>query len=72
MTVVHPMTIEAENGDGVLFSCPVETCGRKVVVSRAGGITVVQRGDFFALHSGNSAGFDIAATVTSEHADGRN
>ncbi len=71
MTVVHPMTIEAENGDGVLFTCPVDSCGRKVVVARSGGLTVLQRGDFFALHSGTSAGFDIAASVTADGGDER-
>jgi len=48
----HTMTIEAENRDELLFTCDEESCGRRVVVKRAGGLVVIDKGDFFATHSG--------------------
>jgi hypothetical protein len=48
----HSMTIEAENAEELLFACDVEVCGRRVVMKRSGGYVVLNKGDFFATHSG--------------------
>ena len=48
----HTMTIEAENTDELLLACDEEACGRRVVIKRSGGFVVLDKGDFFATHSG--------------------
>jgi len=60
MDPVHLLTIEADNGADVLFVCPVESCGRRVVLKRSGDLTVLDRGDFFALHVGGATGLELA------------
>jgi hypothetical protein len=60
MNPVHLLTIEADNGADVLFRCPVESCGRRLVVKRSGDLTVLDRGDFFAFHVGGTGGVEIA------------
>jgi hypothetical protein len=65
MNQVHHLTIEADDGADVLLTCSVESCGRRVVVRRAGGLIVLQQGDFFALHRGGSDAIEIAADITS-------
>ena len=59
----HPLTMEADNGGEVLFACSVESCGRRLVVKRAGGLVVLERGDFFAHHAGGTPGLDISAAL---------
>jgi hypothetical protein len=54
MDRVHRMDIEADNGDEILLSCPLGTCGRRVVVKRSGGFLVLDQGDFFATHAGGT------------------
>lgn len=60
----HHMTIEADDGADVLLVCSVESCARRVVVRRSGGLVVLVQGDFFALHSGGSGGVEVTAGVT--------
>jgi ABC-type iron transport system FetAB ATPase subunit len=62
MSEQHRMTLEADDGDGVLLVC-VSGCGRRLVVKRSGGLVVLDRGDFFALHTGGSEGLQISATL---------
>ncbi|MHC1561752.1 hypothetical protein ACR9E3_22550 [Actinomycetospora sp. C-140] len=57
------MTVEADNGDELLLVCPVSACGRRVVLRRGGGFVVIDRGDFFAMHSGGSLGLSMSASV---------
>ena len=54
MDPVHRMTIHADNGDEILLACPETGCGRRLVVKRSGGMVVLDRGDFFAIHSGGT------------------
>jgi hypothetical protein len=64
MNQVHHLTIEADDGADVLLACSVESCGRRVVVRRSGGLVVLQQGDFFAFHRSGSDGIEIAADIT--------
>jgi hypothetical protein len=64
MNPVHHLTIEADDGADVLFVCSVESCGRRVVVRRSGGLIVLQQGDFFAFHRGGSDGIEMAVGIT--------
>jgi hypothetical protein len=59
----HRLTMEADNGDDVLFACSIESCGRRLVVKRSGGLVVLERGDFFARHVGGSHGLDISVAL---------
>ncbi|MGH9251080.1 MAG: hypothetical protein ACRD0W_16385 [Acidimicrobiales bacterium] len=65
MDSLHRLTIEADNGEDVLFVCSVESCGRRLVVKRSGGLVVLDRGDFFARHAGGSDGLDISVGLGS-------
>jgi hypothetical protein len=62
MNPVHRLTIEADDGRDVLLACPVEGCGRRLVVRRSGGLIVLDRGDFFALHVGGRGGLQITTS----------
>ena len=59
----HRMTIEDDDGRDVTFYCPEAGCGRRVVFRRSGGMAVLNRGDFFALHSGGTEGLQIGADL---------
>ncbi|HWD82033.1 MAG TPA: hypothetical protein VG497_24215 [Kribbella sp.] len=59
----HRMVLEADNGTELLFSCPNDGCGRRLVLNRSGGLTVLDRGDFFALHYGGTNGLEISADI---------
>jgi hypothetical protein len=63
MHPTHPLTIEADDGVEVLFVCPVEGCGRRVVVSRRGRLTVLSRGDFYAFHAGGTPGLQLSTSL---------
>ncbi|MGH3753542.1 MAG: hypothetical protein ACRDRP_12740 [Pseudonocardiaceae bacterium] len=65
MRPLHRLTIEADNGQDVLFVCPVDSCGRRLIVKRSGGLVVLDRGDFFADHVGGTGGLEIEARITS-------
>lgn len=56
------MVLEADSGTELLFSCPHEGCGRRLMFSRSGGMTVLEQGDFFALHSGGT-GLELATEI---------
>jgi hypothetical protein len=58
---VHRLTIEADDGQDVVFVCP--DCRRRVVVSRSGEFTVIHQGDFFAFHVGGTAGLAVGPVV---------
>jgi hypothetical protein len=58
------MTLDAENGEELLFACPHEGCGRRLVLKRSGGLVVLDQGDFFALHSGGTEGLEISARIS--------
>lgn len=60
MTTTHHLDIEADNGDDVVMVCPEDGCRRRVVVRRSGGLVVLDRGDFFALHVGGTPGLSIS------------
>ncbi|MEO1059951.1 MAG: hypothetical protein AAFZ07_00930 [Actinomycetota bacterium] len=53
MATRHTMTVDADNGDELLLTCD-HGCGRRVVISRSGRFTVIDRGDVEVLHSGSS------------------
>ena len=59
----HRMNLEADNGGELLFACPHEGCGRRLVLKRSGGLVVLSHGDFFALHSGGMEGLEISAGI---------
>jgi len=63
MNPVHHLTIEADDGMDVLFVCPVQGCGRRVVVRRSGELIVLDKGDFYALHVGGTNGLEISFVV---------
>ncbi|WP_328997731.1 hypothetical protein OHA18_25090 [Kribbella sp. NBC_00709] len=62
MYTQHKMVIEADNGAEVLFVCPHDSCGRRLVLKRSGGLVVLDRGDFFALHFGGQ-GLEVSGDI---------
>jgi hypothetical protein len=58
MTDLHRLRITTTAG-GFLFEC-AEGCGRRLVVDRAGVLSVIDRGDAFALHRGGTADLELA------------
>ena len=63
MNAQHGMTLEVDNGAELLFACPHEGCGRRLVLRRSGGLTVLDPGDFFALHRGGTPGLEFSARI---------
>lgn len=61
MNPTHHMHVEADNGHEQLFVCPEPGCGRRLVLKRSGGLVVLDRGDFWALHSGGTSGLRMSA-----------
>ena len=59
----HQMTLEGDNGAELLFVCRHEGCGRRLVLKRAGGLTVLDQGDFFALHHGGTPGLEVSTEI---------
>ena len=61
----HEMICEAETAAEVLFVCADQACGRRVVVGKSRPrLTVIDRGDFAARHTGSLGGVvidDVAA-----------
>ncbi|HEU0285409.1 MAG TPA: hypothetical protein VFR22_00105 [Nocardioidaceae bacterium] len=57
------MLIEAQNDAEILFVCPEDGCGRRLVLKRSGGLTVIDQGDFFALHSGGTEGLELQTSL---------
>jgi hypothetical protein len=64
----HRMTLESDNGEELLFVCSHGGCGRRLVLQRSGGLVVLDRGDFFALHSGGTGGLSISAEIPPDQA----
>ena len=53
----HEMACEAETASEVLFVCKDEACGRRVVVGKSRPrLTVIDRGNFSARHTGSLGG----------------
>jgi hypothetical protein len=63
MNPQHRMVLEGDNGAELLFVCPHEGCGRRLVLKRAGGLTVLDQGDFFALHYGGTEGLELSTGI---------
>lgn len=63
MDAVHRMVVESDNGRETLFVCPEPACGRRLVLKRAGGLVVLDQGDFFALHTGGTNGLRISTSL---------
>jgi len=62
----HEMVCEAETSSEVLFVSTDEACGRRVVVGKSRPrLTVIERGDFSARHTGSLGGmaFDEVAVA---------
>jgi hypothetical protein len=60
---MHRMLIETQNDSEILFVCPEDGCGRRLVLKRSGGLTVIDQGDFFALHSGGTEGLELQPSL---------
>lgn len=65
MNTRHRMVVDADNGDEVLFTCPEPDCGRRLIVKRSGGLVVLDRGDFFAMHDGGTEGLELHTGMAS-------
>lgn len=53
----HTMICEAETPSEALFVCADDQCGRRVIVGKSPPrLSVLDRGDFFARHTGGSGG----------------
>lgn len=63
-TPVHRMVSEGDNGDEVLYLCPEVGCGRRVVLSRAGRMVVLDQGDFGVSHTGGN--IDVTSFALSQ------
>jgi hypothetical protein len=49
----HIYEVDDDDGGRIVFVCPVPGCGRRVVLQRGSKqYVVIDRGDFFAAHSG--------------------
>jgi hypothetical protein len=63
MEPVHRMVVESDNGREALFVCPEPACGRRLVLQRGGRLVVLDRGDFYALHTGGTNGMQVSASL---------
>jgi hypothetical protein len=59
----HRMTLEGDNGAELLFVCRHEGCGRRLVLKRSGELTILDRGDFFALHYGGTSSLELSTGI---------
>ena len=66
MAAHHRMHVEDDDGLDVTFACPEPACGRRVVFRRTGGMLVLNRGEFAALHHGGAAAVRVRADLLSE------
>ena len=58
------MVNEAKNDAEAVYVCPVDGCGRRLVINwLRPALTVIDRGDFFARHVGTSDGFRIDVAI---------
>jgi hypothetical protein len=58
------MVNEAATDVEALYTCPVEGCGRQLVINwTRPELTVLEQGDFSARHVGMSDGFQIGVAI---------
>jgi hypothetical protein len=63
---LHVMVREAANATEVLYACPVEGCGRRLVLGTSRpSLTVLDRGDLTAAHVAEG-GLEVLATIAGE------
>ena len=59
MQITHRFDLDSDNGDEVVLVCPDDACRRRIVVKRSGGLVVLDRGEFGALHLGGNGGLHL-------------
>lgn len=64
MAEFHQLRVTPSSG-GLLFECE-QDCGRRLVVDRTGTLTVIDRGDEYALHRGNTGDIELAVSALSQ------
>ena len=58
MDITHRLEVTSSSS-GLLYEC-ADGCGRRLVVDRSSGaLTVIDKGDQFALHSGSLGGVGL-------------
>jgi len=62
MAGFHELRFTSSPG-GLLAECQ-DGCGRRLVVDRSGVLTVIDRGDVYALHRGSTGDVELTVTVT--------
>jgi hypothetical protein len=58
------MLVEARNDAEILFVCPEDGCGRRLVLKSGGGLVIIDQGDFYARHVGGLGTISVDADVT--------
>jgi hypothetical protein len=64
MAEFHQLRITPSTG-GLLLECE-QGCGRRLVVDRNSTLTVIDRGDEYALHRGNTGDIELSAPAVSQ------
>ena len=59
----HTMSRQPSTGEDTLLVCD-DGCGRRIVFKTTRELVVIDRGDFFALHSFSSAPVEMSIEVT--------
>ena len=60
----HVMVNEATTDSEAMYACPVEGCGRRLVINwLRPALTVIDQGDFWARHVGMSDGFHLQTAI---------
>jgi hypothetical protein len=61
MDITHRLEVTS-TASGLLYEC-ADGCGRRLAVDRwSGGLTVIDRGDQFAVHSGSIGDVHLSAS----------
>ena len=61
----HLLHAVTQTSEETLFACEDEACGRRLVVNRrTRTMTVLDQGDFAALHSGNTLGVPFTMSTS--------
>ena len=64
MDDAHVMVNEASNARESLYACPVDGCGRRLVIDwRRPALTVLDQGDVGARHVGGTSGLRLSASA---------
>ncbi|TWF75362.1 hypothetical protein FHX44_111246 [Pseudonocardia hierapolitana] len=58
MTGAHELEVTTQPG-GLLFTCVVDGCGRRMAIDREGRYSVIDRGDATASHRGGVGGVEL-------------